>query len=212
MALAVAIFFVGSANADDAEYRRFEEGATKSQMMEFLLTPSAGQAGDGGLLKQLPSTIDSGGVTTRGGVLKPERAPANDSVVPAAVPPPASNACPAGGKTFGTAVNFALGSYYLEPSTFSLLSEVASVMGDPLLEKCGFIVEGHTDSTGSADSNMVLSNQRAKTVGKYLESHGVEPDRMILQGKGSSEPADPSNPAGDVNRRVQFRFVDRNAL
>ncbi len=204
--VAAGILFMigGTLQAADKSVRQFGESATKSQMLDYLLNspaPTAAPAAvDSDLLKGLPARVDPNSVATRGGILKPERA--TPSVT-------AQSPCPVTDKAFGTTVNFAVGSYYLEPSTFSVLGEVADLMTDEKLKDCAFVVEGHTDSTGNPDKNKVLSKQRAETVVKYLESHGVADSRMELEGKGSTEPADPVNPAADINRRVQFRFVDR---
>ena len=50
-------------------------------------------------------------------------------------------------------------------------------------------VTGHTDLVGSAKYNDKLALARAEIVGKYLESQGVSTNRMILDSKGSAEPA-----------------------
>jgi outer membrane protein OmpA-like peptidoglycan-associated protein len=64
-------------------------------------------------------------------------------------------------------------------------------------------VEGHTDAAGSASYNNSLSQERALSVAQYLEAQGIPADRLMLVGKGKSEPLtrDPFEPA---NRRVQF--------
>ncbi|MBK7710604.1 MAG: OmpA family protein [Bacteroidales bacterium] len=50
-------------------------------------------------------------------------------------------------------------------------------------------VTGHTDLVGTDDYNGKLSLKRAQVVGAYLENQGVKTDRMIMDSKGSSEPA-----------------------
>ena len=65
---------------------------------------------------------------------------------------------------------------------------------------------GHTDSQGLETFNLKLSKARAKAVKTYLESQGVEPTRIISDGKGESEPiASNDNADGrSKNRRVEF--------
>jgi outer membrane protein OmpA-like peptidoglycan-associated protein len=67
------------------------------------------------------------------------------------------------------------------------------------------MVEGHTDPRGTADSNLVLSRERADSVRRYLiENHGIEADRLTAEGKGDREPLNTSSPAAPENRRVTF--------
>ena len=67
-------------------------------------------------------------------------------------------------------------------------------------------VEGYTDSTGTAEFNMKLSEQRASTVRDYLISQGLAADQVTSQGFGESSPvADNSTAAGrQKNRRVEI--------
>jgi outer membrane protein OmpA-like peptidoglycan-associated protein len=50
-------------------------------------------------------------------------------------------------------------------------------------------VTGHTDLVGTAEYNSKLGLKRAQVVGTYLENQGVNTSRMILDSKGSAEPA-----------------------
>lgn len=67
-------------------------------------------------------------------------------------------------------------------------------------------VAGHTDSTGAHDYNMQLSQERAASVGKYLQAQGIEPLRIDTQGYGADHPvADNMNANGrQQNRRVEL--------
>lgn len=49
-------------------------------------------------------------------------------------------------------------------------------------------VVGHTDRVGAPDRNKRLSLKRAKAVKEYLVLKGVEPDRIIVEGRGASDP------------------------
>jgi outer membrane protein OmpA-like peptidoglycan-associated protein len=69
------------------------------------------------------------------------------------------------------------------------------------------LIEGHTDSTGSEIYNKKLSLQRAKSVKKQLVNLGVSSDQLIVTGAGSSKLLNKSNPAADVNRRVEFTRI-----
>ncbi len=68
-------------------------------------------------------------------------------------------------------------------------------------------IEGHTDNFGSASVNQALSDQRAKSVKRYLTSNfGIDESRLATAGLGDTRPAAPnSNPAGRrLNRRVEL--------
>jgi len=67
---------------------------------------------------------------------------------------------------------------------------------------------GHTDASGSADYNERLSKLRAEEVKRFLETDcGFPADRMEALGVGERFPYDPTDPAADVNRRVEFQAL-----
>ena len=67
-------------------------------------------------------------------------------------------------------------------------------------------IEGHTDTTGTADFNMKLSQQRGDAVREFLISQGLSPDIITAKGMGQDNPvADNSTAAGrKLNRRVEI--------
>ena len=67
-------------------------------------------------------------------------------------------------------------------------------------------VEGHTDSTGSAEFNQALSEKRADAVRDYLVSQGLDAGTMSAQGLGMNDPvADNKTTEGrQKNRRVEI--------
>jgi cytochrome c oxidase subunit 2 len=70
-------------------------------------------------------------------------------------------------------------------------------------------VAGHTDSTGDADANQVLSQSRATTVFNYLVDKGIEVGRLNAVGYGQNSPID-SNDTEEGranNRRTEFRIL-----
>ena len=107
--------------------------------------------------------------------------------------------------TLSGSVLFASGKSKLLPAASSRLRQVADalVAGDP---DSTFVVEGHTDSTGSPTRNQRLSEDRARAVRDFLVSRGVPADRIEAQGMGSTQPvADNSTPEGRANnRRVEI--------
>jgi outer membrane protein OmpA-like peptidoglycan-associated protein len=67
-------------------------------------------------------------------------------------------------------------------------------------------VEGHTDSTGSYETNQKLSLARAVTVRDYLVAQGVEASHIGVEGLGPDQPvADNATAEGRArNRRVEI--------
>lgn len=76
------------------------------------------------------------------------------------------------------------------------------------------IVQGHTDSTGSAAVNQPLSERRAGHVRDFLASSGVPASRLSAIGYGSSNPAvsNDSDANRALNRRVQLEISPTEKL
>ena len=69
------------------------------------------------------------------------------------------------------------------------------------------IIEGHTDSIGSDNYNLKLSQKRSHTIKRILvEKMGVDPNKVMAVGRGERAPiADNGNYQGrQLNRRVEF--------
>jgi len=64
-------------------------------------------------------------------------------------------------------------------------------------------VVGHTDSTGTDEYNIALSERRAQTVADYLARLGTDPARMQVVPKGETEP---SGAGEEKDRRVEFQW------
>ena len=72
------------------------------------------------------------------------------------------------------------------------------------------LVEGHTDSTGTDQYNLGLSQRRADSVVQFLTLNGIAPERAIARGYGKAYPvADNETTAGrQRNRRVEIVILD----
>ncbi|MEZ9778082.1 OmpA family protein [Vibrio sp. ZF57] len=66
-------------------------------------------------------------------------------------------------------------------------------------------VVGHTDSTGAAEYNLMISKKRAAAVAAYIEEQGIEADRITASGEGEENPI-ASNATAEG--RAQNRRVD----
>jgi outer membrane protein OmpA-like peptidoglycan-associated protein len=67
-------------------------------------------------------------------------------------------------------------------------------------------IQGHTDSTGSAQFNQQLGLQRAESVRRHLHAQSVALDRVATISYGEDSPAEPNDTAEGraLNRRVEI--------
>lgn len=73
---------------------------------------------------------------------------------------------------------------------------------------------GYTDSTGSAEFNLRLSDQRAISVEKYLESKGLNMSRFKMVGMGIADPiaTNETTEGRSQNRRVEFAITANDKM
>jgi outer membrane protein OmpA-like peptidoglycan-associated protein len=103
-------------------------------------------------------------------------------------------------------VTFRTASSDLNASFFKVLDSVALVLKE--FDKTTIDVEGHTDSDGSEAYNQQLSLERANSVGGYLQSQGVNGQRIVAFGAGEVRPIAPNTTAQgkQQNRRVELKL------
>lgn len=101
-------------------------------------------------------------------------------------------------------ITFGVNQSGIQPGFYETLNSVAIVLNE--FNKTNISVYGHADSTGAADYNMQLSQQRALSVSNYLASQGVAAGRLQAIGYGETNPiADNSTESGrSANRRVEI--------
>ena len=100
-------------------------------------------------------------------------------------------------------VHFLNNSFDLNENSFYELNKLASYLLD---NDINILIEGHTDSIGNINSNMLLSNNRARSVFDYLLSCGVDQKKLSYKGYGDSRPiSENNNQIGrSLNRRTSF--------
>ena len=76
------------------------------------------------------------------------------------------------------------------------------------------MVVGHTDSNGSDNYNMSLSERRANAAVNYLVSRGVDRSRLRAAGRGETEPvaSNDSDAGRQQNRRVEVAIYANDTL
>ncbi len=104
-------------------------------------------------------------------------------------------------------IYFRPGSAYIEPASYPVLADVVNF----LKEHPNVIIEiqGHTDSVGSFETNMRLSQRRAEAVKAYLVSQGISPHRLIARGYGETRPIgdNRTREGRRLNRRIEFVVI-----
>jgi outer membrane protein OmpA-like peptidoglycan-associated protein len=108
-------------------------------------------------------------------------------------------------------IQFATDSATILPESLQLMTEIADAfVRNPWIKRVE--VQGHTDNTGTADHNKILSEQRADAVREWLISHGVGADRLVSRGYGQTKPLVPNVTTANKarNRRVQFIILDKD--
>jgi outer membrane protein OmpA-like peptidoglycan-associated protein len=96
----------------------------------------------------------------------------------------------------------------IKPESKPALDNAAKILGDNPTIKVE--IQGHTDSVGSAEYNLSLSDKRAWAVVNYLvQNYGIDINRLTAKGYGKTMPiADNSTEAGRaLNRRVEFKIL-----
>jgi outer membrane protein OmpA-like peptidoglycan-associated protein len=104
-------------------------------------------------------------------------------------------------------VTFEVNQSDIKSQFYDVLNSVVLVLKE--FEKTSIHVIGYTDSTGSFEYNIKLSEKRAESVAGYFKAQGIHPARLFTQGKGPREPVDSNyTPAGRArNRRVELTLV-----
>jgi len=114
-------------------------------------------------------------------------------------------------------IQFASGKDRLTPAGEAALKPIGEALKSTKydLSKMCFRVEGHTDTIGSARSNLELSRRRAESVKRYLtRAYGVDADQMVAVGYGEAKlAADPEDSleAQQRNRRVEVANLGEDA-
>jgi outer membrane protein OmpA-like peptidoglycan-associated protein len=106
--------------------------------------------------------------------------------------------------TLSGSVLFASNESMLLPEAQTRLSQVADALSRA--KERSVVIEGHTDSRGSAGANMELSQRRADAVRAYLVSSGYPAEKIVAHGIGPDRPV-ASNASAEGranNRRVEI--------
>jgi len=103
-------------------------------------------------------------------------------------------------------VSFKQSSVEIRTSSYVSLDRIADFAAD--CQHATIVITGHTDDTGDADWNQQLSVARAQAVADHVAGRGVAAERLVVQGRGATEPiADNTTVQGrGLNRRIEFEL------
>ena len=109
-----------------------------------------------------------------------------------------------GNITVEDTITFATASAVLQESSEGLLNQGFALLN--LRPAMTITIVGHTDSRGTDESNLELSQARAESVKQWFVDRGIDPNRLAALGRGASEPIADNNTADGrrQNRRIQF--------
>lgn len=104
-------------------------------------------------------------------------------------------------------ITFATGQSDIRSSFFDTLNSVAIILVE--FNETAIKISGHTDSTGSAEMNQSLSEDRANSVMQYLVNQKIPGGRIHTNGYGYRYPVASNSTAEgrQANRRVELELV-----
>ena len=105
--------------------------------------------------------------------------------------------------TFSSGILFDVDKANLNDNSKIELAELSAILNK--YEDTNIMLAGHTDSTGSEEYNLGLSNRRAQAVADYLMIRNVDSARFSVKGFGKSDPiaSNDTDEGRAENRRVE---------
>ena len=107
------------------------------------------------------------------------------------------------------AIYFESNSSELKPASKQSLNKLfKTLLANPSLR---IEIGGHTDSEGSAEYNLALSQKRAQAVVDYLINLGIGTDVLTAKGYGDTKPVTEEKKS-ELNRRIEYKITDLNNI
>lgn len=100
-------------------------------------------------------------------------------------------------------VQFVKGKASLLPKSEKELDKLLTILKNR--PQANVSIHGHTDPSGNAENNLILSKDRAKSCAQYLFDNGISRTRVTTNGYGSTRPIPGVTDANKL-RRVEFKL------
>jgi OmpA-OmpF porin, OOP family len=105
-------------------------------------------------------------------------------------------------------IQFNPDSPVIRPDSYRMLGRIADAFADPKMLPYGFLIVGHTESTGKRERNLTLSQRRADSIRDVLvTTFKVSPKRIQAIGLGEEQLQDAEHPKAPVNQQIQIVTV-----
>ncbi|MES2811449.1 MAG: DUF5723 family protein [Bacteroidota bacterium] len=107
---------------------------------------------------------------------------------------------------YAKTILFDSGKSSFQERTYPVLQAMLAILKEYPTSK--FAIEGHTDSDGAAQANLILSENRAAAVMGYLVENGIDASRLTSKGFGETKPIATNNTKTGkaLNRRVEVKL------
>ncbi|UJF16828.1 OmpA family protein [Vibrio sp. SS-MA-C1-2] len=104
-------------------------------------------------------------------------------------------------------IGFSTGSFYPQVAIYPTLDSIVEVLNK--YPESNIIVNGYTDSVGSAESNQILSEKRAESIKNYFIGQGLAANRAVSRGFGERNPicTNDTTEGRTCNRRVEITIT-----
>jgi outer membrane protein OmpA-like peptidoglycan-associated protein len=105
-------------------------------------------------------------------------------------------------------IQFNPDSPVIRPESYRVLGRIADTLSDPKLKPYGFLIVGHTESTGRREDNLTLSQRRADSIRYVLATtFKISSKRLQAVGLGEEQLLDAEHPKAPVNQQTQIVTV-----
>jgi outer membrane protein OmpA-like peptidoglycan-associated protein len=105
-------------------------------------------------------------------------------------------------------IQFNPDSPVIRPESYRVLGRIADTLSDPKLQPYGFLIVGHTESTGRREDNLTLSQRRADSIRYVLATtFKISSKRLQAVGLGEEQLLDAEHPKAPVNQQTQIVTV-----
>ena len=104
-------------------------------------------------------------------------------------------------------LNFESGKFNIQKQYFKDLENLVILLSEQINIKIE--IAGHTDSIGDNKTNVILSNNRAKSIKSYLVKNGILESRIKCVGYGEKQPItnNSTKEGREKNRRIEIRIL-----